>query len=370
MDHLIARAEWKAVPGSPGEIDGYGVFYNNVDEGDDVALPGSAKKTLAERRASGRGFPLIADHELKTTGVVGTVRNAREDGHGVRVRGEWAKTAKAQELRELVVGGHVNGMSITYEPLQFHFGQKDSRDVRFLDEIKIHEFTITPFPMNPEARILAAKAAMTSASVNDLPDSAFAYIQPGGTKDAGGKTTPRDLRHFPVHDEAHARNALARLSSSPFASQARAAVLAACRKFGIKVSESSSLDFGAFAESMRSALAIPAVFAAKAAVDLLVASYHPEVDDIAAGPADGQDPTAGAAASTGEGPAAATAETKSDAAAYAVRIATPQGPRDGAPDGEPDPLAYPQNLLEAARVQADLDAAEAQINQALGRTGT
>ncbi len=41
------------------------------------------------------------------------------------------------------------------------------------------------------------KAAMSSADVNDLPDSDFAYIEPGGTKDSEGKTTPRSLRHFP-----------------------------------------------------------------------------------------------------------------------------------------------------------------------------
>lgn len=80
-------------------------------------------------------------------------------------------------------------------------------------------------------------AQMTSASVNDLPDSAFAYIEPGGTKDSDGRTMPRSKRHFPVHDEAHARNALARLSSSPFGPKAKAKVMAAARKFGIHVSD-------------------------------------------------------------------------------------------------------------------------------------
>src|SRR5512146_1606942 len=56
-------------------------------------------------------------------------------------------------------------------------------------------------------------AEMTAASINDLPDSAFAYIEPGGTKDSQGKTTPRSLRHYPIHDEAHVRNAMARASA-------------------------------------------------------------------------------------------------------------------------------------------------------------
>lgn len=71
--------------------------------------------------------------------------------------------------------------------------------------------------------------------MNDLPDSAFAYIEPGGKKDAGGKTIPRSLRHFPVHDAAHARNALARAGQSPFGEKAMPKILAAARKFGIHV---------------------------------------------------------------------------------------------------------------------------------------
>lgn len=86
----------------------------------------------------------------------------------------------------------------------------------------------------------ALKAAESTATQNDLPDSAFAYIEPGGKKDADGKTTPRSLRHFPVHDKAHAQNALARLSSSPFGDKAKAKVTAAAKRFGIDVSDDTS----------------------------------------------------------------------------------------------------------------------------------
>lgn len=91
----------------------------------------------------------------------------------------------------------------------------------------------------------AVKAAESTASQNDLPDSAFAFIESGGKKDADGKTTPRSLRHFPVHDKAHASNALARLSSSPFGDKAKSKVHAAAKKFGIDVSDAAK---GAVAE--------------------------------------------------------------------------------------------------------------------------
>lgn len=66
------------------------------------------------------------------------------------------------------------------------------------------------------------RAEWTTAFINDLPDSSFAYIESGGEKDEDGKTTPRSLRHFPHHDAdggidiPHLRNALARAPQSPF----------------------------------------------------------------------------------------------------------------------------------------------------------
>jgi hypothetical protein len=100
-------------------------------------------------------------------------------------------------------------------------------------------------PLNDEvarlrAQLDVAKADMSTADVNDLPDSAFAYIEPGGSKDADGKTTPRSLRHFPVHDEAHAKNALARASQSPFGDKAMPKIKAAAKKFGIDDDASKS----------------------------------------------------------------------------------------------------------------------------------
>jgi DNA adenine methylase len=65
-----------------------------------------------------------------------------------------------------------------------------------------------------------AKSQWSRAYINDLPDSAFLYVEPGGEKDDQGKTVPRSLRHFPVRnhlgelDVPHLRNALARLPQS------------------------------------------------------------------------------------------------------------------------------------------------------------
>lgn len=90
------------------------------------------------------------------------------------------------------------------------------------------------------------KAAMSAADVNDLPDSAFAHIEPGGEKDDQGKTTPRSLRHYPVHDQAHARDALGRAQAQiqdgdgdakRIARAALPKIRAAAARFGVKVAK-------------------------------------------------------------------------------------------------------------------------------------
>lgn len=78
-------------------------------------------------------------------------------------------------------------------------------------------------------------AEWTTKYINDLPDAAFAYIEPGGKKDEEGKTVPRSLRHLPHHtmnvknpgenstvDLPHLKNALARLPQSKLSAEAKA----------------------------------------------------------------------------------------------------------------------------------------------------
>src|SRR5215471_2304128 len=86
------------------------------------------------------------------------------------------------------------------------------------------------------------KGEASTAEINDLPDSAFAFIKEGGTKDDQGKTVPRDLRMLPIHAAAHVRNALARLPqtkglSADDKASALSRIKTAAKKFGVEVSD-------------------------------------------------------------------------------------------------------------------------------------
>lgn len=81
-----------------------------------------------------------------------------------------------------------------------------------------------------------SKAVWSTAYINNLPDSAFLYIEPGGKKDGEGKTAPRSLRHFPVRDSegnvdvAHVRNALSRIPQSNVPASAKASAEAKAKR--------------------------------------------------------------------------------------------------------------------------------------------
>ena len=100
------------------------------------------------------------------------------------------------------------------------------------------------------------KEARSTSSTNDLPDSAFAYISPGGKKDSSGKTVPRSLRHLPYKtasgaiDKPHLRNALARLNQTDIPASAKASakrkLQAAARSVGIEVCVQRALWRGEF----------------------------------------------------------------------------------------------------------------------------
>ena len=97
-----------------------------------------------------------------------------------------------------------------------------------------------------EFKMADEKAVWTTQFINDLPDSSFAYIEPGGKKDKEGKTVPRTLRHLPYKDAngkidlPHLRNALARLPQSNLSAEAKAKALsklcAAAKRVGMESS--------------------------------------------------------------------------------------------------------------------------------------
>lgn len=186
---------------------GYAARFGTKDQGGDLIVPGAFTKTLKSRTRR----PLLWQHDTRKP--IGVERSLKQDGNGLF--GHWdllTNTEPGKYAYEALKSGAISGMSIGYVPSDVEF----AGDTRKLLVVDLLENSIVTLPMHEDAQVQSVKAQWDAAYVNDLPDSAFALILPGGSKDADGKTTPRDLRKLPHHDASgsldmpHLRNAMSR----------------------------------------------------------------------------------------------------------------------------------------------------------------
>jgi HK97 family phage prohead protease len=166
VNHLVFAAEWKAAADS-GELDGYMSVFDVIDDGGDVVQRGAFKATFDAWSRAKTPMPLTVNHELTTDGIVGAVTNMAEDGYGARIRARFSSVPRAQDVRQKMLDGVLSGLSFTYNALRHRPGMKDGRTVRVLEEIRVLEATITPFPMN---RLAVASAK--GGGVDDVDDAA------------------------------------------------------------------------------------------------------------------------------------------------------------------------------------------------------
>jgi hypothetical protein len=84
----------------------------------------------------------------------------------------------------------------------------------------------------------------TRKKIAALPDTAFAYIEPGGKK-TEGKTVPHCLRRFPVYSESSVQRSLTEVGKSSLSTEGKAkayaAIQAKASAFGVQVDEGMAL---------------------------------------------------------------------------------------------------------------------------------
>lgn len=135
--------------GSDGTFNGILSTYGNTDLVGDVCAKGCFDESVASK---GPKFPLLWNHNdnepIGSFNVVSTDEALTVSGKiNMRVQ-------RAAEIYELLKAGDVDGMSIGYVPVEWHY---DADGARILDAVELYEGSITPFPANPLARAEAKK---------------------------------------------------------------------------------------------------------------------------------------------------------------------------------------------------------------------
>jgi HK97 family phage prohead protease len=171
------------------------------------------------------------EHEKGIGGVVGRGVELRSQQDGLHGTFRLLNGGDGDKARELVHEKVLGGMSL--EAIVIKSDRSRGDGITHRTEARLKNVALCRNPAFPGAEVLAVRtedeqgdaedverAVWSTAFINDLPDSSFLYIEPGGDKDAEGKTTPRSLRHFPVKDAdgnvdmPHLRNALSRIPQS------------------------------------------------------------------------------------------------------------------------------------------------------------
>jgi HK97 family phage prohead protease len=149
-----------------GIIEGHAAVFGNLDQVGDIIVRGAFTKTLADNPE----FPILWGHQE----IIGKTLTIREDAKGLFVRAQInLEVQRGREAYALLKQGASKGMSIGYNVVR---ADTDSDGRRLLREIRLFEVTLTPFPANPDAKVVSVKEHQ------DRPEDAFLQVLRGASE--------------------------------------------------------------------------------------------------------------------------------------------------------------------------------------------
>jgi len=151
MKYKDIKLQIKAVT-EQGQFEGYASTFGNEDLGGDVVAQGAFAKTIQENKS----VPILWGHSSRE--VIGVNKEFSEDSKGLYVKGQLVlDVQRAREAHALMKEGAVKGLSIGYDPIVVDYSRMEKENIRILKEVKLWEYSVTPFPMNPEATVTGVK---------------------------------------------------------------------------------------------------------------------------------------------------------------------------------------------------------------------
>ena len=136
-----------------GMFEGYASTFGNEDLGGDIVAQGAFSKTIQENKS----VPILWGHSTRE--VIGVNKEFSEDSKGLFVKGQLIlDVQRARETHSLMKQGAVKGLSIGYDSIVVDYSRMEKEGIRILKEVKLWEYSVTPFPMNPEATVTGVKS--------------------------------------------------------------------------------------------------------------------------------------------------------------------------------------------------------------------
>ncbi|WP_321397364.1 HK97 family phage prohead protease [Emcibacter sp.] len=137
--------------GDSGCFEGYASVFNQLDNGNDLVLPGAFRNSLQDRKAG--GIKLLWQHDPREP--VGIIDELFEDHYGLFIRARLLTgVRRAGEAYDLVKSGALDGLSIGFHTVK---SARHADGHRILQQVDLWEVSLVTFPMNDKARILSLK---------------------------------------------------------------------------------------------------------------------------------------------------------------------------------------------------------------------
>lgn len=180
MEHLNCGLIELKFAGSSADamsFEGYGAVFGNVDGGGDMIEPGAFASFLADIKAERQPWPaMMSQHGAmgltsEDLTPIGVWTDFAEDGHGLKVQGVLADTARGVEMYKLMKmkpRPAINGLSIGYiakEAIPRSSPDEPRRRLKRLDLIEVSPVTR---PMNGKARVTGVKNIEELFSLSEI----------------------------------------------------------------------------------------------------------------------------------------------------------------------------------------------------------
>ncbi|WP_112312259.1 HK97 family phage prohead protease [Pseudogemmobacter bohemicus] len=149
MEHKNFNIEIKAEDTEAGTFEGYANVFGVVDRVGDIVMPGAFTATLA----TSRKVKFLFQHDANQ--ILGVIDELKEDETGLFIKGRWADTDRATEIRELVKMKAIEEFSIGYRTLDYAY---DNEGNRLLKAVDLWEVSAVTFPANPDSKITDSKS--------------------------------------------------------------------------------------------------------------------------------------------------------------------------------------------------------------------
>ena len=144
-----------------GSITGYAsTWTREPDSYGDIVAKGAFLESIERIKESGKVLPLLFNHkgdDLKA--YIGTVKELKEDDHGLFFDADFDDTDEGQRARQLAMDGRLAKFSFAYDVLEAaEVTLEDGRKANELRKLNIHEVSLVLYPANPDTSVVSVKA--------------------------------------------------------------------------------------------------------------------------------------------------------------------------------------------------------------------